>query len=53
MARLGQKLAFGASLKVLSIEGLQQEHSAPGVKQQLAAVRILFEWLIISEDAYG
>jgi hypothetical protein len=28
------------------IEGLQQEHSAPGVKQQLAAVRTLFDWLI-------
>jgi hypothetical protein len=24
------------------MESLQQEHSAPGVKQQLAAVRILF-----------
>jgi site-specific recombinase XerC len=28
------------------IEGLQQEHSAPRVKQQLAAVRMLFDWLI-------
>jgi hypothetical protein len=27
------------------IEGLQQEHSAPRVKQQLAAVRMLFDWL--------
>jgi len=24
------------------MESLQQEHSAPGVKQQLAAVRMLF-----------
>ena len=31
------------------IESLQQEHSAPGVKQQLAAVRILFDWLITSQ----
>jgi site-specific recombinase XerD len=28
------------------IETLQQTHSAPGVKQQLAAVRMLFDWLI-------
>ena len=27
------------------IETLQQTHSAPGVKQQLAAVRMLFDWL--------
>jgi hypothetical protein len=26
------------------IEGVQQEHSALGVKQQLAAVRMLFDW---------
>jgi site-specific recombinase XerD len=32
------------------IEGLlQQEHSAPGVKQQLAAVRMLFDWLITGQ----
>jgi len=31
------------------IEGLQQTHSAPGVKQQLAAVRMLFDWLIIGQ----
>src|SRR5580658_6610851 len=28
------------------IECLQATHSAPGVKQQLAAVRMLFDWLI-------
>src|SRR6202050_2390964 len=28
------------------IETLQQTPAAPGVKQQLAAVRILFDWLI-------
>jgi site-specific recombinase XerD len=31
------------------LEGLQQVHSAPGVKQQLAAVRMLFDWLIIGQ----
>ena len=31
------------------IEGLQQTHSAPGVKQQLAAARMLFDWLIIGQ----
>lgn len=31
------------------VEGLQQDHSAPGVKQQLAAVRILFDWLVIGQ----
>jgi site-specific recombinase XerD len=31
------------------IEGLQQDHSAPGVKQQLAAVRMLFDWLITGQ----
>src|SRR3984893_9508755 len=33
------------------IEGLQQEHAAPGVKQQLAAVRMLFDWLITGQVA--
>jgi site-specific recombinase XerD len=28
------------------IEQLQEKHGAPGVKQQLAAVRTLFDWLI-------
>ena len=31
------------------VEHLQQEHSAPGVKQQLAAVRMLFDWLITGQ----
>jgi len=31
------------------VEGLQQDHAAPGVKQQLAAVRMLFDWLIIGQ----
>ena len=26
-----------------------EEHQAPGVKQQLAAVRMLFDWLIIGQ----
>jgi site-specific recombinase XerD len=33
------------------IETLQQTHSAPGVKQQLAAVRMLFDWLIVGQVA--
>lgn len=31
------------------VEGRQQTHSAPGVKQQLAAVRMLFDWLITGQ----
>ena len=31
------------------VEELQQDHSAPGVKQQLAAVRMLFDWLVIGQ----
>ena len=31
------------------IEALQLTHSAPGVKQQLAAVRMLFDWLITGQ----
>jgi site-specific recombinase XerD len=31
------------------IEALQQQHSAPGVKQQFAAVRMLFDWLITGQ----
>ena len=31
------------------IEALQQTHSAPGVKQQLAAVRMLFNWLVVGQ----
>jgi site-specific recombinase XerD len=33
------------------IETLQQTHSTPGVKQQLAAVRMLFDWLITGQVA--
>ena len=28
---------------------LQENHGAPGVKQQLAAVRMLFDWLVIGQ----
>jgi site-specific recombinase XerD len=31
------------------IEQLQEKHAAPGVKQQLAAVRMLFDWLITGQ----
>lgn len=31
------------------VEQLQEGHSAPGVKQQLAAVRMLFDWLITGQ----
>jgi site-specific recombinase XerD len=31
------------------IEELQATHSAPGVKQQLAAVRMLFDWLVVGQ----
>jgi len=31
------------------VEGLQQGHAAPGVKQQLAAVRMLFDWFITGQ----
>jgi integrase len=31
------------------VEQLQAHHSPPGVKQQLAAVRMLFDWLIIGQ----
>jgi integrase len=33
------------------IEALQQTHGAPAVKQQLAAVRMLFDWLITGQVA--
>ncbi len=32
-----------------SIEEVQEKHGAPGVKQQLAAVRMLFDWLITGQ----
>src|SRR6266478_1164107 len=31
------------------VKDLQQRHGAPGVKQQLAAVRMLFDWLITGQ----
>src|SRR6202012_5821488 len=31
------------------VKELQEHHSAPGVKQQLAAVRMLFDWLITGQ----
>jgi site-specific recombinase XerD len=31
------------------IETLGKTHSAPGVKQQLAAVRMMFDWLIVGQ----
>ena len=31
------------------VNELQEEHGAPGVKQQLAAVRMLFDWLITGQ----
>src|SRR6202045_296281 len=46
----GQTLASIRPFDVATyIEGLQQTHSAPGVKQQLAAVRMLFDWLITGQ----
>jgi site-specific recombinase XerD len=31
------------------VEELQEKHGAPGVKQQLAAVRMLFDWLVTGQ----
>ena len=31
------------------VNALQETHGAPGVKQQLAAVRMLFDWLITGQ----
>jgi site-specific recombinase XerD len=31
------------------VKDLQQKHKAPGVKQQLAAVRMLFDWLVTGQ----
>jgi hypothetical protein len=31
------------------VKDLQEQHGAPGVKQQLAAVRMLFDWLITGQ----
>lgn len=35
------------------IEARQQTHSAPDVKQQLAAIRMLFDWLVIGQVLPG
>ena len=35
------------------VEQLQATHSAPGVKQQLAAVRMLFDWLVVGQIVPG
>ena len=32
------------------VNELQEKHGAPGVKQQLAAVRMLFDWLITGQE---
>jgi len=32
------------------VEARQQTHSAPDVKQQLAAVRMLYDWLVTGQD---
>lgn len=31
------------------VKALEAEHSAPGIKQQLAAVRMLFDWLVVGQ----
>src|SRR3954453_16710202 len=31
------------------VKELQEKHAAPGVKQQLAAVRMLFDWLVTGQ----
>jgi site-specific recombinase XerD len=31
------------------VKDLQQQHGSPGVKQQLAAVRMLFDWLVTGQ----
>jgi site-specific recombinase XerD len=40
--------ASGASVAAW-VKELQSDHSAPGVKQQLAAVRMLFDWLVTGQ----
>lgn len=37
------------TIVALYIEELQQSHSAPSVKQHLAAIRMLFDWLVIGQ----
>ena len=48
--------AYGLSLEAIEpmaiaayIEQLQTEHSAPTVKQHLAAIRIMFDWLVTGQ----
>jgi integrase len=36
-------------MSLLTIESLQAEASAPNVKQQLAAIRMLFDWLVVGQ----
>jgi site-specific recombinase XerD len=52
----GAKIAGSLSLPAIRpfdvaawVKDLQQQHGAPGVKQQLAAVRMLFDWLITGQ----
>jgi site-specific recombinase XerD len=37
------------SIVAIYIEQLQQSHSAPSVKQHLAAIRMLFDWLVLGQ----
>ena len=55
-ARSGIPRLAGLTLTVIRshdvatwVEELQEKHGAPGVKQQLAAVRMLFDWLITGQ----
>ncbi|MDL5047323.1 tyrosine-type recombinase/integrase [Oscillatoria amoena NRMC-F 0135] len=41
--------ALQPTLVALYVEELQQSHSAPSVKQHLAAIRMLFDWLVIGQ----
>jgi len=48
--RRGLTLATIRSYDVAAwVEELQEKHGAPGVKQQLAAVRMLFDWLVTGQ----
>ena len=37
------------TIVAIDVEELQQSHSAPSVKQHLAAIRMLFDWLVIGQ----
>jgi site-specific recombinase XerD len=41
--------AIGPVHVAAHVEALGREHSAPTVKQQLAAVRVLFDWLVVGQ----